>query len=350
METMTKEKVKEAKPAPLLDYYNFDALYSHNGVYNFCIGGRGLGKTYGAKVKAISAAIRKGDQFIYLRRYKSELKAKDGFFADLVGEFPEHQFRLNGSTAEMAPIGEGDKPQWKLIGYFVALSTTQSLKGMSYHDVKLIIFDEFIIEKGALHYLPNEAEIFTNFFSTVDRYKDKTRVLFLANSVSITNPYFIEFGIEPKAHEEWIKSHQGFIVCHFPESKDFKAGVYKTRFGKFIQGTSYADYAVGNGFKDNSDNLLGFKTSDAEYMYTLETKHGTFSLWKDYETRQWYAQEKLPKNQVQFTLLAGNVSDQKQLLMSNDRILQILRNNYSKGKVSFDKPKTRNSAIQIFVR
>lgn len=333
-----------------LDYYNFDALYSHNGVYNFCIGGRGLGKTYGAKLKAIKSAIKKGDLFIYLRRYKSELKAKDGFFADLVNEFPGHVFRLNGSTAEMAKDDGADKPAWKLIGYFIALSTTQSLKGMSFHAVTLIIFDEFIIEKGALHYLPNEAEIFTNFFLTVDRYKDKTRVLFLANSVSITNPYFIEYEIEPKAGEEWIKKENGFIVCHFPDSEEFKKGVYETRFGKFIKDSDYADYAVGNGFKDNSENLLKLKNSEATYVYTLETKLGTFSVWKDYDNQEWYVQAKRPKNEMVFTLMAESMTENKRLLMHNDQFLQILRNSFSKGRVSFDKPKTRNAFIQIYKR
>lgn len=346
-ETIDTKPLGKAKA---LEYYNFDALYSYNGVYNFCIGGRGLGKTYGAKLKAIKAAIKKGEQFIYLRRYKSELKAKDGFFADLIGEFPNHIFRLNGGTAEMTLNDGKDKPDWKLIGYFVALSTTQSLKGMSYPLVTLIIFDEFIIEKGAIHYLPNEAEIFTNFFSTVDRYKDKTRVLFLANSVSITNPYFIEYGIEPKAHQEWIKSHGGFIICHFPESAEFSKGVYETRFGKFIQNTDYAEYAVGNGFKDNSDNLLNLKNSEATYLYSLETKIGTFSIWKDYDTREWYIQERRPKNEILFTLQAETMAEGKQLLLNNDQMLQILRNNFSKGRVSFDKPKTRNSFIQIFKR
>lgn len=335
-----------------LDYYNFDKLFSHNGVYNFVIGGRGLGKTYGAKIKAISAAIKKGEQFIYLRRYKTELKGKNTFFADLAGVHPNHVFRVNGSNIEMALKSERDDKEkgWKLIGYFIALSTAQNQKGVSYHDVTLIIFDEFIIEKGAVQYLPDEATAFTNFFSTVDRYKDKTRVLFLANSVSITNPYFIEYELEPKAGEEWIKKFDGFVVCHFPDSEEFKRGVYETRFGKFIKGSDYADYAVGNAFKDNNDSLLQLKNSEAQYVFTLETKIAIFSVWKDYEENEWYVQEKRPKNELFFTVLPERMSEEKRLIMFNDQFLQILRNAFSKGYVSFDKPKTRNAFVQIFKR
>ena len=34
------------------DFYSFDKVYSYNAVYNFIPGGRGIGKTYGAKKKA----------------------------------------------------------------------------------------------------------------------------------------------------------------------------------------------------------------------------------------------------------------------------------------------------------
>lgn len=336
-----------------LDYYNYDALYSRNGVFNFVCGARGLGKTYGAKLKALVASIRKGDEFVYMRRYKEELQAsRDTFFADLTEEFPDHDFRHSGNIAEMATShSRGSKDRaWKKIGYFIALSQAQGKKSIAYPKVKTIIFDEFILDKGNTIYIPNEAVKFLEFFNTVDRYKDKTRVLFLANAVSVSNPYFLYWNIEPKPGQEWVTKDDNFIVCHFPVAEKFQAGVAKTRIGKFIAGTSYSDYAVGNVFKDNDDSMIELKTSDADYMYSLETKHGTFSLWKDYDTGKWYAQQRRPGNEKLFTLLVENMSDGKQLLMPNDRLLQILRNKFSKGYVRFDRPKTRNSFFQIFKR
>ena len=65
-------------------YYNYSKLYSYNCTYNFLIGARGLGKTYGIKKKAIKDAIRRGDMFIYLRRYEGEIvAAAPTFFADI---------------------------------------------------------------------------------------------------------------------------------------------------------------------------------------------------------------------------------------------------------------------------
>jgi Podovirus DNA encapsidation protein (Gp16). len=350
LETPTEKVVKKG-----LAYYNFDKIYSMNGSYNFLIGARGLGKTYGKKVKDIKAAITKGDEFIYLRRYKEELAtAKRSFFADILEEFPDYDFRAEGNTAQYSHIRLRDekKRPWIKMGYFMALSTAQSQKSVSFPKVKSIIFDEFIIEKGMTHYLPSEAEAFTNFFNTVDRSKDKTRAWFLANSATIENPYFLKYDIEPKAEQEWIKKFDGFIVCHFADSEEFKKGVYETKFGKFIAESdpSYAAYAVGNEFRDNNGNLVKIKSAEARYMFSLETVSGIFSVWIDWDTREYYIQAKRPKVELLFTLCPEKMATGKKLLFNNDRQIVMLRSSFKSERVFFDKPQSRQAFLKIFSR
>ena len=349
-----------------LAFYNYDRLYSYNATYNILVGARGLGKTYGIKLKVIIAAIKKGDQFIYLRRYKEELKTSARtFFADIEREFPDHDFKYANGKAYMAPAETRDvkKRSWTHIGYFIALSQAQSVKGVSYPLVKVIIFDEFIIEKGMTHYLPDEAKAFNQFYSTVDRWQDRTKVFFLANAVSIQNPYFMEWGIEPKAEMEWIKKYKittispsgvegrkDFIVCHFADSADFKAGVYKTAFGQFIEGTEYGDYAVGSEFSDNNDNLIQKKNPRATYQFTLETRGGVFSVWVDWNGPDYYIQTKLPKEQDWFTILPERVTEEKTLLIFSDKMLSGMRTAFRNGHAFFDAPRSRNAFIDIFRR
>lgn len=338
-----------------LAYYNFDKIYSFNAVYNFLIGARGLGKTYGAKKKAIKRALENDEEFIYLRRYKNELQsARASFFADLIGEFDDWDFRTNSIYAEASPVSERPtkKREWKRIGYFIPLSTAQSMKSVAFPLVKTIIFDEFIIEKGMVHYLPNEAEAFTNFFSTVDRNKDKTRVFFLANSVSIENPYFIKYRIEPKPDEEFMKKFGGFILCHFADSSDFKAGVYRTKFGRFIADSDpeYAEYAVGNAFKDNHGNLIECKPQEAKYVYTLETKSGIFSVWIDWGKKTYYIQQKRPKQELIFTICPEKMAAGRKLLFYSDMQLQLLRASFKSERMFFDSPHAREAFLQIFTR
>ena len=61
-------------------YYDYDKISSYNATFNMIITNRGFGKTYGTKKTAIHEFWKKGEQFIYVRRDKSEIKnVKDKF-------------------------------------------------------------------------------------------------------------------------------------------------------------------------------------------------------------------------------------------------------------------------------
>lgn len=341
-----KEKIKHP-------YYNFDSLWSYNGVFNFCIGGRGLGKTYGALKKGVRDALYKDEQFIYMRRYKDEISAsRTALFDALIanGEFPDYDFRIDGIKAQASGIEfRGTKGrEWKTLGYLIPLSIAQQFKSVPFPLVRTIIFDEFIIEKGMVHYLPNEAVAFLNFYNTVDRSQDKTRVLFLANAVSVNNPYFIFYKIRPDQTTEWIRSHEGFIVVHIVNSGEFNESVLATRFGRFIADTEYADYAVGNQFSDNHEHLLAMKTGIADYLYTLRTPSGTFSVWYDSLNRQYYGQEKLPKVQRIFVTEQRMMTDETTYVPRNAKLLGYIRTGFNQGRFAFDTPQTRNAMIEVF--
>lgn len=342
------------KPKKLHPYYNFTKLFSYNATYNFLVGGRGLGKTYGAVKKCIKDFIKSGSQFVYLRRYKSELSAaKMSFFTAVESEFRDYDFRVQGNLGQIAHAStRSDKRrEWSTICFFIALSTAQSQKSVNYTNVKAIIYDEFILETSNQSYLKNEATVFNNFYSTVDRWQDKTRVLFLANSVSISNPYFLEYDIVPDVEmSEFVVKAGGFILCHFPDSKEFQTSVYATAFGKFIANTEYAKYSVGNQFSDQSGRLIEGRTSRANYMFNLETSTGTFSIWHDPLMRKYFIERKLPKGGVTYTLIPENVEEEKQLLFNNDVPIKQLRTAYRQARVYFDDDNVRNAFIEVFRR
>ena len=82
-------------------YYNFDRIRSYNRMFNMIVGARGCGKTFGAKRIAIKNFIKKGEQFVYVRRYKSEIKEDrkfEQFFDDIRQEFPDHELTIKGNS------------------------------------------------------------------------------------------------------------------------------------------------------------------------------------------------------------------------------------------------------------
>lgn len=357
---MTTALDKKPRSGDRLPWYDFSTLWSYNGFYNMVLGARGTGKTFGAKIKGIKDAIHKGTEFIYLRRYKDEIKfSKDGFFADVVAEnkFPNIVFKVDGTKGywdhkqDADYTGDEVDPKdrdWKVCVHFFALSVGGQIKSQSFPNVTLLIYDEFVIEKGNIQYLPNEVKKFNDFYSTIDRYTGKTRALFLSNSVSIMNPYFLAWNIEPEPGEDWLLRSNGFIVIHFHKDEAFTNAVLATPFGRFIQGTDYADYAVGNTFADNNRLMIGEKTPDAQYRYSLETMSGgTMSIWYDRPHRVWYAQRKRPKQESVYTLDPANVSPSKTLMINSDQPLSVIKTAFRHGRLFFDAPQTRNAFREL---
>lgn len=335
-------------------YYKFNKILGSNASIMMVAGGRGIGKTFGAKEKEIKSALYKGTQFILLRRFKTELKtAKASFFNDLrvANKFPDWDFRVQGDEAQAAHIStrDSDHRKWKTIGYFFALTTQSNIRGSSFPKVTMIIFDEFIIEKGVLNYLQDEYIKFLNFFSTIDRGQDRCKALLLANSVSIMNPYFLANNIIPDEIGEFAVIADGFVAVHFPDSEEFKSQFVQTKFGKYIHKhvEEYADYASNNKFRDNHELNLGKRPPEAIFRFVLETKDGTFALWK--KSDEWYCEQEMPKD-IQgrmFTLMPENACREKPLMERKDNLMAILRASFKQGRVTFDNQQTRNGFINV---
>lgn len=168
------------------DYYDLHNLLTRNAQWNFVIGARGLGKTFAAKRYGIKEYLKHGHEFVYLRRTDVEQHRKETFFKDIQEFFPSYEFRVNGEKGQVHKTSWEEK-DWRTCCYFVALSQAGGLKSVAYPKVHLIIFDEIFPDN--LRFLSNEVNSFSEFYNTVDRWQDRTKVLFLSNAVQKANPY-----------------------------------------------------------------------------------------------------------------------------------------------------------------
>lgn len=333
-------------------FYDFGPILSFNAVINMITGGRGIGKSYGFKKICINSFIKRGEQFMYVRRFKSEIKeARAKFFDDIVQEFPDYVFRISGSEAQIARIGD-KKKNWQTMGYFVALTTAQSLKSVPYPKVKRIGFDEYIAEKGFTRYIEHEVHALLNLYSTVDRSKDTTILFMMANAVSISNPYFIEWGIKPIVGQLTRYGRGGFIVADFPSSDEYRKSISGTRLSQFIEGTEYGDFAMANEFADNAPDMIGAKTSEARYLWSLDVSGGIFSIWRDEDASPmaWFAQKKRPKEERILTLLPSHMNHDKLLMSYADEPIAATRTAFRRARMHFDEPATREALLEIFKR
>lgn len=264
-------------------FWDINRARSYNCMLNFIVGARGCGKTYGFKKWAIADFIKTGAQFAYVRRFKAELAGHDlnKFFDDIKvnNEFPGHELEVKGKTFMI---------DGKVAGSAIALSTSKVKKSVSMPLINKICFDEFILDKGFYHYLPDEITMFLELISTIARLRDNVTVFCLSNAITINNPYFDYFGLSIPYGSNIARKGKDILV-EITYNEGFKAAAGSTRFGRLVSGTPYGEYAVDNKFLRDNKNFVQQKSAAAKYYFTIRFHGVSYGIYADFETGILYA-------------------------------------------------------------
>ena len=343
---MSKKKNKYSK------FWSPNHILGRNAVFNYVVGGRGTGKTYRCKWWLIKRAIKTRRPFIYLRRYETEFEDKGKFFSDVLDRFPQFEFKIEGMTAyarrkqteEEAREHENDYFE---IVYFAALSKALIKKSVPYNLVDYIVFDEFIIDRKKMHYLPNEATAFLDFYNTVDRFQDRVKVLFLANAVALVNPYFVYFNLSPRRGKEFTLSPDGFHCVEIVSAQQYKEYVNSTRFGQMIANTEYYDYAVDNRFFDQHDRFIEKKPENAEYVYAITFDGVTYAVWADYGRGRYYINDKVPNGRLPFILTRDDMQPNLLMIEKASFLLKSLKALYMQSSIYYESIELREQFNEV---
>lgn len=267
-------------------FYNPAGLLSQRTNFNFIIGNRGGGKTFGFKKICINRFKKRGAQFVWVRRYQTEIDTLSNFWADIQPFFPDDVLTCEGEKLYI---------NGELAGYLVALSTSMKLKSVAYPLVETIIFDEFIIDKGRMTYLRNEAQVFLELYETIARLRDNVVAVFVGNAISITNPYFTYFKVKPILDQRFTKKNGITIEFYFNE--EFIKQKAETKFGRLIQDTDYGAYNMRNKFLRDSDSFITERPKTADFkLYQFVIDKEKFSLWRDKRTMRHYIDNNYEQN------------------------------------------------------
>lgn len=327
-------------------YYNPAGLLSQRCVLNFVIGNRGGGKSFSGKNLCIKRFKKDGSQFIWVRRYQTEIDTLTDFFADIKTFFPNDELKVEGNTCYI----NGEPAGW-----LIALTKSMQLKSVAYPNVKTIIFDEFIIDKGKIGYLKNEVQVFLELFETVARMRDNVTAVFFGNAISIVNPYFIYFNIKPDLNKRFTK--KGHVCIEFYFNEAFIEKKKQTRFGRLIEGTQYGDYNMLNKFLRDSDSfIIEQRPAGATlkiYQFIIDGQR--FSLWQDTRRGEWYINNDYEPNFGTFRTFISNPVDMDDndkshiLLKKNSSIAKRLREVIERGDLYYNNQNTKQKFFEILL-
>lgn len=316
-------------------YINIEKILNYNQPFNFIIGGRGTGKTYGA----LKYLYYSNTRFMLMRRTQAQ--------CDLINKPEFNPFKALAADDDLniavksiskynSMIIEDNEEDYKLLGYTCALSTIANMRGFDASDVKLLLYDEFIPERHERQ-LKNEGTAFLNAYETINRNRelkgeDPLQVLCLANAFNMANALFLEFGLVGiaekmilKDNDLYINRDKGILICLLNDSK-ISEQKRETALYRITSG-AYTDMALNNDFAYNDSSDIH---SRALKEYKIVCTIGEISIYKNKGKREFYISEHRSGTAPMYN------SDEVGLLRYRKKHGLILYSAYMHGNITFE--------------
>ena len=257
-------------------YLNIEGLLRQSLTFNFMIGGRGTGKTYGILKYILDNRLK----VFLVRRHQTQVdiisKPEFNPFKAL-----ERDIEVRSSSKYHSSFYRGEE----CIGYVAALSTFSKIRGFDASDIDIMFYDEFIPEA---HERPikDEAAALFNAYETINRNRElqgrKPLVLVCAaNSNRIDNVILQGFNLLPrleklaKSGKELSIDHERSILLAYLHESPISEAKADTVLYKALRGEKYSDMAIENRFEFSGDRI---ESKDLR-QYRLMVKVGSLGVY-----------------------------------------------------------------------
>lgn len=256
-------------------YLNYRTVFAYGKKINLIIGGRGVGKTYGAKKFVLSKCIPTPSKFVWLRTTKAMtdvLKGDKGqaLFKDIIEQeesFHNLKYVINGDGT----IEIDAEPENKVIGYLMSCSEYYKYKGNSFSDVKYIVFDEFIPENGEI-LRGNRVIQFLNTIETICRNREDVTIILLANATNLGDEILELFFTNVKNGEYgfYINERKDALLYYMKSSDEYLSVKRNSPVGRIIAGTPYEDTIINNKFRTFDSDYFDNMPSNSNVVFSIK--------------------------------------------------------------------------------
>ena len=343
-------------------FYDWQKTMSYqtgtNGEICLVLGAKDIGKTFGLRKICVDRFIKHGELFVEICRTDAERKeVMPGYFDKLQndGFFTDYIFKTEKGCGYIAPrVDDDEKPDWRLICYFVALTNFQREKKRTYVKPRRFIYDEAVIDtKDRYHrYLPDEFLILANLLDSISRQQPgddySYNVYLLGNSVDLTCPYLRDFGVTkiPKFGYSFYKNKT--VLLHYVEPWDAQDRKAYTLVGRMLEGHDESRVIFDNEFADTTGREIMRKTPEAKYKFAFKWGRMTFAVWSDQRRGLWFVTSKLPKGAENvYTLTKRDSSVDYKAVQRADPLAKLLVEFYYIGGLRYDSPHIREAFFEI---
>ena len=277
-------------------YLDFSKVVKNSLTFNYIIGPRGNGKTYGA----LAWANQTGSKYILMRRTQTEM---DILTSKMIDQFEElnrdfgWHYSIDKAGKNMAVIWDTSKEDASdNIGLGLCLSTIRTIRGFNGLSYEYLIYDEFIPETTAKA-MKGEASAFLQAYETINRNRElqgrePMKVFLLSNSNDLAHPLLCDLGIDryiekmARKNEEMISIPERDCTIWLPKSSEYVERKAETALYKFSQGTKFYKMALNNEFSSNDQS--GVRSYDCFKMKPIVSIDKNFCIYKDKKSPIYY--------------------------------------------------------------
>ena len=260
-----------------MGYWNAKNAIKDKSQYKIIIGERGNGKSYAIKNAVIDDFINNGNEFIYLRRMREDIKPSmvESYFSDLnidkktKGEY--QSIVAWGGSIFLSKLVDGVLKRSKRIGYYMALSAWEHFKSNQFPQVTTILFEEFTASHKLgynITYLANESDKLMQLVSTV--FRDRVGCVYMiGNTVDRTCPYFFDWEldfiprmVDGESTQVSIPTNNGKVVSIYVEKTKNEKNSHSMIFGKIRN-------VISGGEWETNEYITLFPKGDNEEIYRM---------------------------------------------------------------------------------
>ena len=318
-------------------YFDIYRVIKEQIFLSVVMGGRGIGKTEQCNGLVLDEFKNNGDEFIYLRRYKSELKGANTLLDKWIDDI-----------VTTSDGNGGGNYYWhkNRIGWFIPLSIhTRYKSGFDFSKVKTIIYDEAIIKPTATdRYLTDEVTQLLEFCSTVFRHRTDVRVIVLGNNLIFFNP-FCEFFKVKVFNGKFIDRDRGVQIIYSKDSAKLRAIEENTPLYKLTKGTAYHDYHYNNNVIANESVTISDKNNNDKIELRCLLNTYTMNIYSRQQGRMLIeSKNKIIEDGISYRMLQNNEPNYLNINMFKNNWYNLLFYKYYRNEIDY----TSQDAYNLF--
>ena len=315
-------------------FLNVPEIAKENQFIKCIIGGRAIGKTYGA----LKYAYESKEKFILLRTTQSEAEFlyQEDFnpFKTLNRDMHinVHCERLN----QYMGIFYIEENQTKIvIGYVLALSTVSKIRGFDSSDVRRIIYDEFI-QESHIKKLRGAGFALLNCYETINRNRElfgekPCELWLLSNANNIDSDILLELNILP-LHDRiknMVASDENILLI---EPDNSPISYKKSQTGIYKLSRSFNEMSLNNKFVGHYDGNIKSMSLKNSALWIVS---GSLKFYTFRDSNVVYVTEYQRKNEK--PIYSYGTSDYEKKKFRNE--CSSLFNLYLSGAMCFESTK-----------